>query len=68
MQQLYKAGLQDLIKMQSDGSMNNIELHLGNKSKIVNLKIPLMFIIGDIQASIFTVFGLIKDIYPYSSA
>ena len=49
LQQLYQAALQDLIKTQSDGSMNNIELRLGNKSKVVNLKIPLMFIIGDIQ-------------------
>ena len=48
---LYQAVLQDLIKTQSDGSMNNIELRLGNKSKIVNLKIPLTFIIGDIQGS-----------------
>src|SRR5687768_5677352 len=29
--------------------MNNIELHLGNKTEIINLKIPLMFIIGNSQ-------------------
>ena len=49
LQQLYQVALQDFITTQSDGSLDNIELHLGNHSKIVNLKIPLMFIIGDIQ-------------------
>ena len=49
LQQLYGAAIKDLIRTQSDGSLNNIEFHLGSKHKTVNLKIPLMFIIGDIQ-------------------
>ena len=29
--------------------LNNVKLQLGKKSKIVNLKIPVMYIIGDNQ-------------------
>ena len=47
LQQLYEAALNNLKQTQTDGSLNNIELKLGNKSKMVNLKIPLMYIIGD---------------------
>ena len=38
LQQLYNAALQNLKAIQSDGSLNNIELHLGNKTKTVNLQ------------------------------
>lgn len=47
--QLYEKALQDFRQTQNDTSLNKIELCLGNKTKIVDLKIPLMFIIGDIQ-------------------
>ena len=49
LQQLYNAALQNLKQIQSDESLNNIELRLDDKSKTVNLKIPIMFIIGDNQ-------------------
>ena len=48
-QQLYEAALKNLKTTQSDGSLDNIELKLGNKSKFANLKIPVMYIIGDNQ-------------------
>ena len=48
-QQLYEATLSNLKETQRNGLLNNIELKLGNKSKVVNLKIPIMYIIGDIQ-------------------
>ena len=44
---MYEAALKNLITTQCDGSLENIELKLGNKSEIVNLKIPVMYIIGD---------------------
>jgi len=46
---LYEAALKDLQTTQTNGSLNDIELCLGNKIKRVNLKIPIMFIIGDNQ-------------------
>src|SRR5687768_16367999 len=49
LQELYQVALQDLQQTQHNDSLNNIELQLGNKTKAVNLKIPLMFIIGDNQ-------------------
>ena len=36
---------------QKDGALDGVPLTLGNKTKIVNLKVPLAFIIGDIQGS-----------------
>ena len=49
LQQLYEAALLDLKQTQSNGSLDNIELQLGGKVKTVNLKIPVMYIIGDNQ-------------------
>ena len=49
LQQLYETALQDLKQIQNDNSLNNIELRLANKTKIVDLKIPIMYIIGDNQ-------------------
>jgi hypothetical protein len=34
---------------QKDGTLDGVPLTLGNKTKTVNLKVPLAFIIGDIQ-------------------
>ena len=48
-QQLYSAALFSLKQAQSKGYLDQVELQLGSKSKVVNLKIPLMFIIGDNQ-------------------
>jgi len=48
-QQLYNAALYNLKLAQGKGALNNVELKLGSKTKKVNLKIPLMFIIGDNQ-------------------
>lgn len=49
LQQLYEAALSDLKQTQTNGSLDNIELKLGDKVKMVNLKIPIMYIIGDNQ-------------------
>ena len=49
MQQLYKAVLNSLVDAQKSRALNGIRLQLGKKEKIVNLKIPIMFIIGDNQ-------------------
>ena len=49
MQQLYNAALSSLVNAQKPGALNGVRLQLGNKEKIVNIKIPIMFIIGDIQ-------------------
>ena len=49
MQQLYSAALYHLKLAQSPGHLEGVELQLGSKIKKVNLKIPVMFIIGDIQ-------------------
>ncbi|HEY9299394.1 MAG TPA: hypothetical protein VIQ31_24145, partial [Phormidium sp.] len=48
-QQLYSAALFNLKLAQSKGHLDQVELQLGKKQKIVNLKIPIMFIIGDNQ-------------------
>lgn len=49
LQQLYKVALGSLVEAQQPGKLNNVQLQLGNREKIVNLKIPVMFIIGDNQ-------------------
>ena len=49
LQQLYAAALSSLKHYQQKDMLNNVNLQLGNKSKIVNLKIPVMYIIGDNQ-------------------
>ena len=46
---MYSAALYHRKISQSLGKLDNIELLLGNKTKVVNLKIPIMFIIGDNQ-------------------
>ncbi len=46
---LYSVALQSFTEVQQQGAMDNIYLALGDKAKIVNLKIPLAFIIGDNQ-------------------
>ena len=48
-QQMYSAALYLLKIAQSPGRLDNIELLLGNKTKVFNLKFPIMFIIGDNQ-------------------
>ena len=37
-------------EVQKDGSLDGVPLTLGNKTRTVNLKVPLAFIIGDIQS------------------
>ena len=49
MQQLYLAALYHLQLTHSPGHHEGVELQLGSKIKKVNLKILVMFIIGDIQ-------------------
>ena len=49
LQQLYTAALSSLKHYQQKDMLNNVKLQLGNKSKIANLTIPVMFIIGDNQ-------------------
>jgi hypothetical protein len=46
---LYSVALQSFVEAQQDGAMDNIYLALGDKAKVVTLKIPLAFIIGDNQ-------------------
>ena len=46
---MYTAVLQSFIEAQTIGQLDNIWLTLGNKKKMVILKVPLAFIIGDIQ-------------------
>ena len=41
--------LQSFRQAQQESALDNVELKLGNQSKLVNLKVPLAFIIGDIQ-------------------
>src|SRR5688572_17864896 len=45
---LFDTVLQFFCKAQKINALNNIPLHLGNKTKLVNLKVPLAFIISDI--------------------
>ena len=49
MQQLYKAALSGLVEAQKPDALNDVPLQLGNKLKNVNIKIPIMYIIGDNQ-------------------
>lgn len=49
LQQLYKAALSSLVEAQKPNALDNVKLQLDRKSKIVNLKIPVMYIIGDLQ-------------------
>ena len=49
LQELYKAALSNLVRAQKSSELHGINLQLGNKSKMVNMKIPIMFIIGDNQ-------------------
>ena len=49
LQQLYKAALSSLVEAQKPGALNGVRLQLGNKEKKLNLKIPVMYIIGDNQ-------------------
>ena len=45
---LYDTMLQSFCTAQCQNALNNIPLTLGNKTKNVNLKILLAFIVGDI--------------------
>ena len=49
---LYSVALKSFIDAQQNGAMDNIYLVLGDKAKVVTLKIPLAFIIGDNQGGI----------------
>jgi hypothetical protein len=49
MQQLYQAALSNLVKAQTSDDLSRILLKLGNVCKVVNLKRPVMFVIGDMQ-------------------
>jgi hypothetical protein len=46
---IFKTILASLIEAQQAGALDDIELTLGGESKKVNLKVPIMFIIGDMQ-------------------
>ena len=46
---IFKTILASLIEAQQDGALDNIPLLLGNETKRVNLKVPVLFIIGDMQ-------------------
>ena len=46
---LFKTVLESFVHAQRPNALDDIELTLGKQTKIVNLKVPLAFIIGDIQ-------------------
>jgi hypothetical protein len=46
---IFEALLATLLEAQQPGILDNIQLTLGGITKIVNLKIPICFIIGDMQ-------------------
>ena len=64
LQQLYLAAMYKLKAAKSPGYLDNVELKLGSKSKIVNLKILTMYIIKDNQSSI-TICGCIVNCAKY---
>jgi hypothetical protein len=45
----FETVLHSFREAQQDGALDGVPLTLGNKTKAVNLKVPLAFIIGDIQ-------------------
>lgn len=45
----YATVLQSFQLAQKEGALDNVQLKLGNKTKLVNLKVPLALIIGDNQ-------------------
>jgi len=47
--QIYAKVLESFVAAQKDCSLHNIKLTLAGVSKVVNIKVPCMFIIGDIQ-------------------
>ena len=49
MNKLFKTVLDSFITAQKPGALDKFELTLGQYKKVVNLKIPLAFIIGDAQ-------------------
>ena len=42
----YETVLHSFIEAQKDGALDGVPLTLGNKTRTVNLKVPLAFIIG----------------------
>ena len=46
---IFKTILASLLEAQKVGALNNIPLQFGDVTKMVNLKVPVSFIIGDIQ-------------------
>ena len=48
-QTVIKAVLVSVVKCQKSGALDNILLMLINQTETVNLKIPVIFIVGDIQ-------------------
>ena len=46
---LFQKVLKSYRTAQCDGALQNVEVTLGSQTKCVNLKVPLAFIIGDIQ-------------------
>ena len=48
---VYKAVLESFREAQRGTSLNNIALTLGDQRKVVNVKVPLFFIIGDMQGA-----------------
>lgn len=45
----FEAVLQSFKEAQKENALNDVKITLGNQTKIVNLKVPLAYIIGDIQ-------------------
>ena len=49
LQRIFQEVLRPLVEAQQPGALDNIEITLGNVTKVVNLKIPVMVVIGDMQ-------------------
>ena len=46
---IFKTILASLIEAQKPGALDNIPIRFGNVTKVVDLKVPVLFIIGDMQ-------------------
>jgi hypothetical protein len=46
---MFEVILETFVQAQNDDSLDNIPLTINNETKVCNLKVPVLFIIGDIQ-------------------
>ena len=46
---VFRTLLESFIEAQNEGLLDNVTVTLGGQQRIVNLRIPVVFIIGDMQ-------------------